>query len=246
MKPFLLLQLRPEDSTTESEFKAILKHGRLDISEVVRFRIEETGIPEEIDPHDYSAIIVGGSPYDISTPAADKSAGQRRVESSFKRLFDTVITEDIPFLGCCSGNGLLGDYCGVDITRRYAEPVHGIDVTITDEGVNDPLLADFPRTFRVLVGHKEACETVPPQAVLLVTGTVCPVQMFRLGKNVYATQFHPEGDADCFVDRINTYKHKGYFPVEDAERLIAQVEAEQTPYAQEILRRFVARYRKVV
>jgi GMP synthase (glutamine-hydrolysing) len=66
--------------------------------------------------------------------------------------------------------------------------------------------------------------------------------MFRVGQNVYATQFHPEGDAEEFVLRINAYKHHGYFEPHEAEKLKAAVSEKPTPYGQEILKRFVASY----
>lgn len=246
MKPFLILQLRPEDETSDNEFESILRYGDLEPGMVVRQRIEHTGIPDTLHPHDYAGIIVGGSPFDISTPEEEKGAIQKKIEADFQRLFDVVVTEDIPFLGACSGNGLLGHYCGTTISRQFGEPVGGINVTLTEAGTKDPLLNGLPRTFRVLGGHKEACDTVPAEATLLASSATCPVQMFRLGNNVYATQFHPEGDAAGFIVRINIYQHHGYFPSETAETLKEQVRHEVTPHAQEILRRFVARYRKLV
>jgi len=100
-KPFLILQLRPEDQTSDSEFEAILKYGELEAGEVERIRIEKNGIPE-LDINHYSAIIVGGSPFDISTPASDKSEIQNKIEADFRQLFDKVIPADFPFLGACS------------------------------------------------------------------------------------------------------------------------------------------------
>ena len=79
--------------------------------------------------------------------------------------------------------------------------------------------------------------------ILLATSAPCPVQMFRVKENIYATQFHPEADAEGFIVRINVYKHHGYFPSEDAEVLIQSVQCEDTPVPKEILRRFVDRYR---
>jgi GMP synthase (glutamine-hydrolysing) len=73
-------------------------------------------------------------------------------------------------------------------------------------------------------------------------GDVCPVQMFRVGNNVYATQFHPEGDAEGFTLRIKAYKHHGYFSPEQADELIEAVRKAETPFAQELLKRFVERY----
>jgi GMP synthase (glutamine-hydrolysing) len=66
--------------------------------------------------------------------------------------------------------------------------------------------------------------------------------MFRIGANVYATQFHPEGDAGEFILRINTYRNHGYFEPHEAEELKKRVSRKPTPHAQEILRRFVERY----
>ena len=113
---------------------------------------------------------------------------------------------------------------------------------LTDEGKNDALLAGFPDQITVLLGHKEACDDTPAGASLLIRGQACPVQMFRIGNNVYATQFHPEGDKEGFTVRIHTYKHHGYFKPEQAQQLIDAVCEHETPYAQEILKRFAARY----
>ena len=240
-KPFLILQLRPEDDTSDSEFEAILKYGGLDEQDTQRLRIETTGIPE-VSLDDYAAVIVGGSPFDISTPQEQKSAIQLKVEADFRRLFDAIVASDFPFLGACSGCGLLGSYLDTPISKKYGEPVGGAMVNITDAGKGDALLAQFPEQIAVLCGHKEACDTVPQGATLLLTNEACPVQMFRIGENVYATQFHPEGDGEGFTVRIHAYRHHGYFPPEEADALIVEVNREDTPWAREILRRFVARY----
>ncbi len=240
-KPFLILQLRPEDDTSDNEFESIVKYGELHALPTQRIRIERSGIPD-IDPDDYAAIIVGGSPFDISTPAEQKSAIQVRIEADFRRLFDDVVARDIPFLGACCGCGLLGSYLDTPISGRYAEPVGAAKVRLTEAGKQDPLLAGFPDEIDVMLGHKEACDRVPDGATLLITGDACPVQMFRLGQNVYATQFHPEGDAAGFIVRIHAYKNHGYFPPEEADALIEAVSRVDTPWPREILRRFVARY----
>jgi len=243
-KPFLIMQLRPEDDTSDNEYAAIMKYGGLQSKDAHRLRIEKNGIPDDLELDQYSGIIVGGSPFDISTPAVDKSAIQKKIEEDFKKLFDQVVPNDFPFLGACSGNGLLGSYLGTSISSRYSEPVGCARLDITEAGKADPLLTGFPDSITVLLGHKEACDNVPGSAVLLMTGNDCPVQMFRVGRNVYATQFHPEGDSEGFTLRIYAYKHHGYFKPHEADCLIDAVGEEDTPYAQEILKRFVNRYQR--
>ena len=148
----------------------------------------------------------------------------------------------LPFLGACSGNGLLGSYLGAKITREYGETTSCVTLEITEDGKKDKLLKGFPDHIDVLLGHKEAVDTTPDKATLLMTGTDCPVQMFRVGQNVYATQFHPDGDAEEFKLRIDIYRNQGYFEPHEADALKENVSAKPTPYAQEILRRFVEYY----
>ncbi len=243
-KPFLIIQLRPEDETADNEFEAIKFYGGLEDNEIARERVESKGVPN-INLDEFAAIIVGGSPLNVSTPEKEKSAIQREIELGFYNLFEDIVARDFPFLGCCSGNGLLGSYCGSTISTKYAEPVGGADVFLTEAGRQDPLLEGYPDRFRVLLGHKEACDSLPKGCELLVSNATCPVQIFRLKRNIYATQFHPEGDAEGFTMRIHIYKNHGYFPPESAEALIAAVENESTPHAQLILKRFVDFYRPV-
>lgn len=242
-KPVLILQLRPEDDTSDNEFAAILKYSELNEKDVHRLRIEESGIPDNLSISNYCAVIVGGSPFDLSTTQEEKSPIQKKIEQDFNRLFDIIVKNDFPFLGACSGNGLLGAYLGVSISTKYREPVSCVTLSLTEEGKNDALLYGFPDNIAVLLGHKEACDTTPCRATLLLTGETCPVQMFRIGENVYATQFHPEGDAEGFTLRIHAYKHHGYFQPHEAECLIEAVNQQETPYAQKILKRFVNRYK---
>ena len=191
----------------------------------------------------YSAIIVGGSPLDISTAVNDKSQIQIKIESDFKHLFDKIMACDFPFLGACSGSGLLGDYLGASISTKFPESVSCVKLRLTAQGKNDPLLSGFPEIISVLLGHKEACDTVPDGATLLITGDDCPVQMFRVQNNIYATQFHPEGDVEGFILRMDVYKDHGYFKPDEVEQLIEAMKKDPTPYAQKILQRFVNRYR---
>lgn len=243
MKKVLILQMRPEDETADAEFLAILEKGGLEKEQVDRIRVEKS--PKlDIELANYSAIIAGGSPFDLSTPLAEKSDSQLAVEDFFQRLFTNVIAADFPFLGACSGNGLLGQYCQVKISTRYAEPIGAIEVNLTEAAKTDDLLEGFPPSFLALVGHKEACDDFPKESTALVTSPACPVQMFRLKNNIYATQFHPEADEHQFSLRIDIYKNYGYFDPKEVESLKAQLRDVATPWSNQILKRFVSKYAK--
>jgi GMP synthase (glutamine-hydrolysing) len=81
----------------------------------------------------------------------------------------------------------------------------------------------MPERFDAFVGHKEACRVLPPSAVLLASSPACPVQMFRVKTNVYATQFHPELDVPGIVTRVRVYQNAGYFPPEEMDALIERL-----------------------
>ena len=57
-KPILVIQLRPEDKASNSEFNAILSKAGLTKSDVVRIRAESVSI-KDLDINRYSSIIVG-------------------------------------------------------------------------------------------------------------------------------------------------------------------------------------------
>jgi GMP synthase (glutamine-hydrolysing) len=245
MKPFLILQLRPEADAADGEYVAFLAKGGLTERDTHRIRLEREALPDALDLAAYSGVIVGGGPGCISDPPSKKSADEARCEAACKALLPRIVAEDVPFLGCCYGMGLLADHLGAEVSKaRFGEPVSPARARVTPQGRADPLLDGLPEAFDVLVGHKEAAQSVPPGAVHLMVGDACPVQMIRTGRNVYATQFHPEADAGVFARRIEIYRHHGYFDPSEADALVAAVEAADTAHAPRILANFVRRYRK--
>ena len=243
MKPFLLLQLRPEDEAADEEYTAFLRNGGLTDDRIIRVRLDQTGLPDGFDLNSVAGVIVGGGPGCVSDPPEKKSPVEAQVERAVLAIMPEICERDLPFLGCCYGLGVLVAHLGGAMGQgRFGEPVGGVDCAMTPEAASDPLTEGLPQQFRALVGHKEAVERMPTGAVLLAGSEPCPVQMVRYKKNVYATQFHPEADGESFVTRIRIYRDRGYFPPEEADALSAACRAEKVTVPEEILRRFVGRY----
>ncbi|MHA7886880.1 glutamine amidotransferase [Roseicyclus sp.] len=243
MRPFLVLQLRPETEAADEEFGAFLARGGLAAAEVHRIRLDQRPLPA-LPLENYAGIIVGGGPGCVSDPPETKDPLEARIEADVMGLMPEVLARDMPFLGCCYGMGILGAALGAPVGKgRYGEPIGGVDCQVTEAGATDPLLAGLPGTFRALVGHKEAVEALPEGAVHLVASDTCPFQMIRAGRNVYATQFHPEAQGENFANRIEIYKHRGYFAPSEAEALTAACLAEDVTVPRLILSRFVERCR---
>lgn len=243
MKPFLILQLRPETVPSDNEYEAILAKSGLRASDTIRVRLEQAPLPPGLDLDAFSGVIVGGGPGCVSDPEDKKTPVEKQVEEAVLGLMPAIVARDVPFLGCCYGIGILAHHLGAGVSKdRYGEEVGTAACTVTEAGRDDPLLAGMAPAFDAFVGHKEAVQELPPGCVHLLASPTCPFQMIRYGRNVYATQFHPEADPDVFEIRIRTYKDYGYFPPEDADRLIAMCRAAHVDQPEKILRNFVATY----
>ncbi len=241
MKPFLLLAIRAEDAAADNEYDSFLSLAGLKESELRRIRLEQRALGD-VDLCDWSGILLGGGPFSYTDPEDLKTPAQRRVEADLHGLLDQVVSADFPFLGACYGIGALGRHQGAVVDRRFAEPVGAVEVTLTAPGRRDPLLGELPATFEAFTGHKEAISRLPGYAVLLASSDGCPVQAFRVGANVYATQFHPELDVAGLCTRVEVYKHAGYFAPDQADEIKAQANRSQVTWPPAILRGFVRRY----
>lgn len=241
MKPFLLLATRAEDVPADEEYALFLRYAGLDERDLVRVRMEAAPLGR-VDLDDYSGVFVGGGPFNASDPDEKKSAVQHRVEAEFRTLLDEVVARDFPFLGACYGVGTLGAHQGAVIDSAHREPISVVEVTRTAAGAADPLLAALPDTFAAFVGHKEAIRVLPASATLLATGEACPVQMFRVKQNVYATQFHPELDVGGITTRIHAYASHGYFADDELQLTLDAVRRMPVRHTGDILRAFAERY----
>ena len=240
-KPFLLLQSRSEDEASDDEYQAFLKFGGLKPAELTRLRLD-MGMRPQVALDDYAGVLMGGGAANFAYDDTQKSPEQREFEAYILPLIQRIVATDTPFLGACLGVGALVTALGGRTSFDYSEAVGAVDIKLTPEAKNDPLLAGMPAEFRGFVGHKEGVVEPPSRCVVLARSSTC-VQMLRVGRNVYATQFHPELDAAGLVLRINIYKHAGYFAPSEAQSLIDTVRREHVTEPVKILQQFIKRYK---
>jgi GMP synthase (glutamine-hydrolysing) len=241
VKPFLLLATRAEDLAADDEYLEFMHSGELEERDLERRRLERDPLGE-VDLDRYSGLILGGSPYTITEPEHVKSAAQLRVESEMLALLDEIVDRDYPFLGACYGIGLIGKHQGALVDRTYPEPVGATTLRLTDDGRSDSLFGILPEEFEAFLGHKEAISKLPDHAVHLASSADCPVQAFRVGQNVYATQFHPELDVPGIQNRIDIYKDYGYFAPTEAQGLKDAAARANVVHPPTLVKRFVELY----
>lgn len=240
-RPFVLLASRQQDAVADEEYGEFCRFMALPPERLRRIRLEREPMPH-LDLDEIAGIVVGGSPFTSSDPEESKSDVQKRVEREIGDLLVEVCERDVPFLGACYGVGTLGVHLGGVVDTTYGEPAGAVEITLTPDGVADPLLAGMPPVFEAYVGHKEALREAPPGSVLLASSPTAPVQMLRFGRNVYATQFHPELDAEGIVSRLLAYRYEGYFDPAEVDEVLARVRSAHVEHPGRVLRRFAEIY----
>lgn len=243
-KPFLLLQIRPEDIASDEEYQAFLNFSGLEKPQLLRRRLDQVPDVADIDLSFYAGIIVGGGPACVSTPEPEKPDYQVAFEKPLLALMQKIVQNDTPFFGACYGIGVLAKALGGEVSKeRYGEPVGAVTISLENDASKDPILKNIPATFEAFAGHKESVQSLPRGAINLASSKVCPIQLLKVKENIYATQFHPELDVEGIITRINVYKHAGYFPPEDADALIERCRKSQVTESIKILQNFCDLYR---
>lgn len=239
MLPFLLVSTRPEDEAIEAEHRSFLRASGLTPDALEQVRLDMVGLPD-IDIRAYSGILVAGSPYGTTTPEDRKPPTQKRIEEELADLLSDIVPTGTPCLTTGYGTEVSTVLRGGVVTTRWAELPSIVEIDLTRDGLEDPLLEGFPASFHTYVGHHEAVETLPEGAVVLARSLTCPVQMMRLGPAFYATQFNPELDSDVIRSRLSTYEDAGYSGTDDLDSLVLMGrEGPGRHQAGVILRRFV-------
>ena len=238
MKPFLVLSARPEVEAVGPEYESVRRAMGLDAGRLEHLRLDVDPLGD-LRLDDVAGVVVGGSPYNVTTAETSKHPVQRRVEADLARLAEDAVARDHPLLFTCYGIGVLTRVLGGVVGTEHGEEAAAVEIRLTPDGVADPLVGALPARFDALVGHKEATERLPADAVLLASSAACPVQVYRVGRRVYATQFHPEVSTHDFVARAQVYRHHGYFPASELRAVSERLAAASVTEPQRMLRRFV-------
>lgn len=237
-KPFLFLSARPEVEAVGPEYESVRRAMRLDAGRLEHHRLDVEPLGEvRLDA--FAGIVVGGSPYNVTTPEEHKHPVQQRVEAELAALAERALDIGFPVMFTCYGIGVLTRVLGGRVGTRYGENAAAVEIALTADGVADPLVGTLPGRFDALVGHKESTERLPADAVLLASSAGCPVQIYRVGPSVYATQFHPEVTTDDFIARAQVYRHHGYFPASELREVSRRLAEASVTEPQRLLARFV-------
>lgn len=139
-------------------------------------------------PEGYHGLLVLGGPQDAWNDAQGPHFPQ------VLELIRAFAAEERPVMGICLGAQLAARAFGARVYRHSVAEI-GVDaVRLFDAASDDPLLGGLAPELHMVQWHYDTFE-FPEGAVPLAWSDACMRQAFRLGRNLYAFQFHPEADA---------------------------------------------------
>jgi GMP synthase (glutamine-hydrolysing) len=111
------------------------------------------------------------------------------------RLLRHLVDVDVPYLGVCFGHQMLGVALGADVGENpFGREMGTIDVTLTCDVADDPLLFALPRRFRAQVSHRDVVRAPGARLQVLARADHDPHHIVRAGRRQWGVQFHPEFD----------------------------------------------------
>ena len=186
--------------------------------------------PQEDLPEDAAGFLFMGSPLAVYDPHPwlDRALDAAR----------RAIAGPRPALGVCFGHQLFARALGGEVTWNPAGVEVGtLDVELSPEVEDDPLLGGLPRRLRVNASHDDTVVRLPERDPPQVLGRSerDAHQVLRWGPRAWSVQFHPEMTARetelALLWRTPRLEGEGRSP--------GGVPVEDTPHGLELLRRFV-------
>ena len=141
-------------------------------------------MPAENWEHVRALIILGGP---MSVDEEEKFSFLRWE----KRIIRAAIDEAVPMLGICLGAQLIATTLGTPVFHGAVKEIGWSQVSITPHGQVDSLLGYLPESATVFQWHGDGFD-LPTGAIRLASSVNFNTQAFRLGKSIYALQFHLE------------------------------------------------------
>lgn len=106
-------------------------------------------------------------------------------------LIQQAIFQNKLVLGFCLGAQLIGEALGAKTEASPSKEIGVFPITLTPEGIQDPLFQSLPRTFPAIHWHNDMPGETK-HSEILATSEGCPRQIVRYAPKVYGFQCHLE------------------------------------------------------
>lgn len=151
----------------------------------------------------FDLLVVMGGPQDVWQE--DRFPWLVQEKAAIRRW---VVEMGKPYLGICLGHQLLASALGGKVGKMPGPEVGLAPVTLTQDGMSDPVLKGFPQTIEAFHWHGAEVAEPPAGATVLASSALCAVQAMRWGQHAYGFQYHCEIESSTVDDwgRIPVYR----------------------------------------
>src|SRR5690606_4895545 len=150
-----------------------------------------------------------------------------------------AVDAELPVLGVCYGHQLLAHGLGgkVDYHPQGRE-IGTWRLTLQEAAASDALFQACPKEFKVHLTHAQSVVELPPGAQLLASTEFEPCQAFRIGRQAWGVQFHPEFNEQSMREYVTTFGPRLREEGKNPEPCLAAVA--DPPEAGRLLERFAS------
>ncbi len=199
MKKILVVQSRTSEERIAGErdnFRSVLGgHAEVSFLSALDERLAWS-TPDEFLGGIDGVIFGGSSDFDFHGGRAEKDPVRLMsliLLSRTRNIISHTLAQNIPLLGVCFGHQLVAQMHGGEVDHDIAQSKFGsYEVSLTEEGVHDPVFKHLPVSFVAQYAHKDSVTTLPEGATLLAASPACSFSALRYAEKAYTVQFHPE------------------------------------------------------
>jgi len=166
--------------------------------------------PELPEPATLAGVVITGSHAMVS----DREPWSEALVPWLRAL----VGHGTPVLGICYGHQLLAHAMGGEVGYHPGGLELGtVDITLNPAAQADPLLGNMPPGFQAHAVHAQTVRTLPPGAMLLAANAHEPHHAFRVGRQAWGVQFHPEFSTAAmqgYVEHLTPNLPAGHTPAQ--------------------------------
>ncbi len=173
--------------------------------------------PETID---FDFLVIMGGPQSPATTKEECPHFDAEKEIVFIRK---AIEADKFVFGACLGAQFIGEALGAKFDHSPNREIGVFEISLTEDGKNDPIFKNFPDRFKVGHWHGDM-PGLTKESKILTASEGCPRQIVRYTPKVYGFQCHFEFTPDAIEGMIENNSHelvqyKDLPYIENAEKL---------------------------
>ena len=157
--------------------------------------------PEECN---FDFLVVMGGPQSPETTVEECPHFDAKKEITFIKK---AVDQNKILLGVCLGAQFIGEALGAKFGHSPKREIGVFQLTLTEDGKQDPIIGTFPEKF--MVGHWHGnMPGLNPESKILATSEGCPRQIVRYAPKIYGFQCHFEFTPEAIEGMIKNNAHE--------------------------------------